>query len=746
MKRKSLLIAVSFLSHIFLIPAYAQVVLDGTMGTAGPVNGPKYEISTEYGQQAGANLFHSFSQFDINTGETANFGVSSATQNIISRVTGGGSSWIDGTLQSTISGTSEISGANLYLLNPAGVMFGPNAALDIGGSFHVTTADYLRMGESEQFYAAQENKLLSASPPSAFGFLDNEVSPVSFEGNGKIGKEEWDGNPMGLSVSDGNTISVIGGDISISGTFYLSGEENIPLGNLSAPGGEIRMASVAATGEVIPRQDDLDLSEFSTLGTITLSKHALLDTSGEGSGNMFIRAGQFFAENSAIQADTKGDQDGGLTDIRADTLSLVRSDIYSDAKGHGTGGNIHLRADEFVSISDFSRVFADTTGEEGESGDAGNVRIETRSLSLSDGSIVSSDTFDGGGNGGNITITGPDDSLAQSIDVSASAKIYSGAIQGQFPGADQGNGGSVNLEAENITFTNGSIIASESTGTGNGGNVRIYASESLRLSGKDHAGNPSKAYTATFSKTEGAGNAGSISIDAGEIVFEDEGGITASTRGPGHAGTIDVQTTRLHLDTGASISSESTSEDQGGDAGLIRIRAEDSVTLFNGSTITTEAINAGKGQIIIEVGDKLYLKDGKITTSIRAGAEDAGNITVDQDFAILNKGQIIANAWAGRGGNIRITGDRLIQSSDSRVEASSALGIDGSVHIEAPDKDLSGDLTVLPNNFIDVTRWMQKACAVRSEEDVSRFLLLGRDAIPTPLNDLMPSPPLEEKD
>jgi filamentous hemagglutinin family protein len=131
---------------VLLAVSHAQLTLDGSLGPRGPLTGPDSRIGAELGQIRGGNLFHSFGAFNVPTGGSATFTGPTGTTNILSRVTGGQPSMIDGRLR------SEILGANLYLLNPSGVLFGPNASLDVCGSFHVSTADVLRLADGAQFF------------------------------------------------------------------------------------------------------------------------------------------------------------------------------------------------------------------------------------------------------------------------------------------------------------------------------------------------------------------------------------------------------------------------------------------------------------------------------------------------------------------------------------------------------------------------------------------------------------------
>ena len=141
--------------------------------------GPNYSIGANLGKQVGSNLFHSFGQFGLATGESATFSGPATISNVIGRVTGGNPSWIDGKVQ------SNIAGANLYLINPSGIVFGPNATVNVSGSFHASTADYLKMSDGAKFQATNpDGSTLSAAPPAAFGFLN--ASPAAITVNGSM--------------------------------------------------------------------------------------------------------------------------------------------------------------------------------------------------------------------------------------------------------------------------------------------------------------------------------------------------------------------------------------------------------------------------------------------------------------------------------------------------------------------------------------------------------------------------------
>jgi hypothetical protein len=447
-----------------------------------------------------------------------------------------------------------------------------------------------------------------------------------------------------------------------------------------------------------------------------------------------------------------------------------------------------------------TKIFANTEGYDlnpGEAGDGGTIRIETEKLFLSGEGNISSDTKDGGGTGGNIMISGPGGEPAASVEVSNGGRILSGSYIAYLEGGSVGDGGTVEINAENISFTDGGWIGSESDGPGKGGRV-VIRGESVRFSGTGEDGAMSKAYTSSLNTEENAGDAGEILIEADHLVFENSGGVTASTLGPGNAGIINITADQVGLRSGASISSASEAEGEGGDAGTIYILADDislndnssvttetagegkagditlkasnvrlddnsfvtsastsasgdagdagmilldltgSVIVKNGGAVTTEAREGGGGKIFIGAGEQIYLLNGEITSSVRQGWGDGGDIITDSAHVVLNQSPVTANAFEGDGGAIFIVTENFLKSQESKVTAASERGNDGTVKIEAPDNDVSSDLAILPETYIDATQWMKRPCAARSGETVSRFVIKGRDATPRTPDDLQP--------
>jgi filamentous hemagglutinin family protein len=401
----------------FSAPTKAEVTLDGTLGPAGSLAGPNFMIPDTVGQTVGTNLFHSFGLFNINTSESATFTGPPAIDNVISRVTGGSQSFIDGLLR------SEIQSANLWFINPAGVLFDQHASLDIQGSFHVSTADYLKLGDGGRFEATNpEDSVLTVAPPEAFGFL-GERQPAGIAVQGSR-----------LQVPAGETLSVVGGDIRIAD------------GSLYAPGGRIDMVSVASPGEVLPHAPDLGVASFEQLGRIEVlhssSERPLtaagnvignVDASGEGGGRIFIRGGELVADNASILANTWGSEEGQ---------------------------GINIGATDQVTVRNGARITADTFG----SGSSGDVTVEAGSLEVRNGAEISASSF-GFGQGGNVTINATDITLQDGGRISAEAEGFGGT---------QADAGNITLEVGNLLhLSNDSSITTSARGEGSGSNITL---------------------------------------------------------------------------------------------------------------------------------------------------------------------------------------------------------------------------------------------------------------------------------
>ena len=181
-----------------------------TLSATPPAGKTQYDITGGTRPGGGLNLYHSFGNFNVPTNNIANFLNDSGltTSNILGRVTGGNLSNIFGTIQTTGFGS-----ANLFLMNPAGFLFGPNATVNVGGMVSFTSADYLRLADGVRFNAVSDaaaDALLSTAPVAAYGFLGSNPGAIKVEGSQ-------------LTVANGTGISLVGGNITIHGIYMRYG-------------------------------------------------------------------------------------------------------------------------------------------------------------------------------------------------------------------------------------------------------------------------------------------------------------------------------------------------------------------------------------------------------------------------------------------------------------------------------------------------------------------------------------------
>jgi len=690
---------------IVSLSSQAEVTLDGTLGHSGALPGPNYLIGEDLGQQYSRNLFHSFQDFNLQSHESATFTGTNNLNNVISRVTGGNPSHIDGLIRSTILN------ADMYFINPYGIMFGPNARLDVQGSFHVSTADYLRLEDGGRFDARHpSDSLLTVAPVEAFGFLGNAVAPISIDGYGEIMSVDEKSEQFGLTVLENKTLSLIGGNISIrNGHFFRENTvdddgnkiEIVRLNSLHAPSGRINLAGIAETGEIILGDNSLDISPSAKLANISITDQSLLRISGEGAGHLFIRGHDIIFEDSQIAAKSYGDKDNGVIDIYSNGSILFKngSRLYTRTLGKGKGTTLRLQAGETVEFSgeningSSSRISQWTESKQEGAGDAGILSIKAKNMYL-DGSDVTTWTT-GKGNAGDITIR-VEETLQLGGDNPASngsSRIYSSP----FSTSTGGNSGSILIEAKDILITDGSYISGTAFGPGNGANMAVRATGIILLTGVNDAGYASGLFSNTNPlRKSGAKNAGDITVKAGELIIEKGAMISSSTiakneRQSGQGGNITVHVAGAINISGVNIYGENEEGlgsgifvysrsvgGQAGDAGNIQIET-DSLSITNGAGISSSTNNSAQGgNITIRVNDSLTISGDSSRIKLGIAPSPTSSQSVFQEQfpeQRLSVSGIYANSSeqlnnAGNAGNLTIQAHNINLTAGGTINTS----------------------------------------------------------------------------
>lgn len=647
------LILVLYLSPSSIVSA--GVNRDGTMGPGGPIVGPHYIIpDTDGTRRNPQNLFHSFSEFNIESGESALFTNSGLPlSNVIVRVTGGASSSIDGLIH------SSIDGANFFLLNPDGIMFGPNASIDVPGDFHASTADYLQFSDDNRFYSNPSSpSVLTVAEPTAFGFL-KEHYPAAISGDRAY-----------LQVAEGRTLSIIGGDITWKGVPESTEDLLFLPGNLSAPGGTINIVSLAYSNKDL--LVDMGLTDITARGTISFSDGAKLSVTNQeyldytsphyfypksGAGQVVIRGGKMYFSDGGI--DAYGNP-GGLIDILGERLHFDNYFLYpnnfnwwedpenANISHPGTACKIALTGDFLMKHSSY--LF--------------NINL-------------------GAGNGGDISITANNVFLGDEVIDSKSYNSvgYYGYIGSTTMGA--GKSGDINIVAENLIVRSGFFVNTQSHGEGNPGNININLAQKMTILDQGSVGIISA----------GSGRGGTVNISSPEVLISAKHesdvtelitttGILGQIQGEAFGGEINLVADRLQLLDGGQISSLlAASGERFAKGSDVNIHAKEILVSgyvadsriepvpYSLSSIDARVYGGGEskqgGDITITT-DKLSLTNGgNIRTNLSADASGkAGNIDIQAgNINISNFGQIYADSFRGTGSS----GDIAIKAQDLTI-------------------------------------------------------------------------------
>lgn len=590
--------------------AGAQVVTDGTLGPARTLAGPDRQIPQRLGTTRGSNLFHSFRRFDVPAGESATFHGSAALSAIVGRVTGGTASRIDGRLAATAPN------ADLYLLNPAGVLFGPDASIDVPGAFHVATADHLRFADGTRFQATGRTPALSVADPAAFGFLG--------DGTGlPLDRRRIALDASALTFAEGATVTLAAGRIEIA-----AGDDPA----IVAPDGTLRLSAVDGPGEIAVRGTGSSVRGY---GAIVL--RGLPD--GDDDGGDDVDADNIDAHDidGADDGDDGSEGDdapdpaidlggatGGTAIVRAGTLTIRDFSIAADTQGGGTARRnaIDIRAQRQLRIEGESQLAAIAS----DGGRAGDLVIRAGRLELANDAELLSDVS-GTGAGGLVDVR------ATTLILTGDAEIASDVDEGS-----AGTGGRVRIVADDLRMAGDSEISSDTAGPGNGGAVAVKARGSLRI----------LQQAAIVTDASDRGDAGAIRLTAHRLLL-DGGTIAADSSGPGRAGAIRIAVTDTLALSNARILT--TSAEANG--GTIAVRTGRLVDLKTSRIATSVASGLGNGGDIELESAFVVLNPSSIAANAVGG--NGGNVTIVADTLFLAPGSAItASSLASVDGTISI--------------------------------------------------------------------------------------------
>ncbi|WP_339375663.1 two-partner secretion domain-containing protein [Calothrix sp. NIES-2098] len=656
--------------------ARAQIVPDGTLGAESTILTPNTNVQglpaslIEGGATRGVNLFQSFLQFNVGDGQRVYFANPAGIENIFTRVTGSDPSKIFGTLG--VDGR-----ANLFFLNPNGIIFGSNARLDVAGSFLATTANSFVFDNGLKFSATNPETapLLTVSLRPGLQFGASQSGSISNTGDLNVGQ---DLTLVGSNLDLQGNLQA-GRDVTLEspGDIYLN---NIKVSTNSNNNDFSRISINSTGGSVYLNGSNLNISNISSsyAGDITINarqeiriENASKISSAGNLGEIFIGTSEYadFYPSKVTIANSQinnsnfmdGNDVGNIVVKSLGDLLITNSSLETTTYSSGKGGNINIEASS-VSLKNQSSLLANTQG----TGKAGSVTVNTTggAVSLSDSSI------------------------------NTGTNQISVALQ-DLSNQEGAGGGDINITADSLFLTNNSILNASSLGSGDSGNVSITAAKTVSFTDNSilnartylqgNAGNVNiKAQELAFHNQSliqatsfGSGNAGNLNIITQSLSLSDISRIDAQTFGSGHAGNINIKTQSLSLTEGARINAETFGSGKGGNITINPLKDEDQATasvtisgsapliqVSSGFSVNTESEqpDAGTGgNILIKTGN-LTISDGGVLSAPSKSSGNGGNININvNNLELTSGGQIITNAYrSGQAGSIKINAtDRI---------------------------------------------------------------------------------------
>lgn len=722
--------------------AHAQIRTDTSLGQAAQtLTGPTYAIPQTLGKLAGNNLFHSFQTFNLASGEAANFSTTSPTlANVVSRVTGGELSQINGTLRLSAMGGATPA---FYFINPAGVTFGAGASVDVPGAFHVSTANYLKFPDGKFYADASNTSTLSSAAPSAFGFLGATRASVT------VKDAVLDGKSAGLSLVAGDLavehseVRASTGDLRVVAVGAATSEVNVS-GPLPVANGKLELDNQAFVYTKAASKDPTGGAIAIAAGDTTLRAGSLVSTltsSTQAAGAINAELGSLVIDGRSATAST------GITSQSATGNSGRGGDVYVAVRGNldilggglitsdtywsSASGKVSVSANTLTLDGAGHKSFARITNR-GADGDANGLTVDVAdSIVLKNSSLISASNF-GAGQAGAISLR-----AGKEIRVETDSMVTADTYM-------DGKAGSIELRAPNITLdgTGGKRLTQVSSqalsdGLGDAGTIRITAPGELRVihgsrvitgtSGKGSGGSidvtagavlldgsDTNRSTGLLSSTEplSSGSAGSIRINtSGELRLLHDAQISTDTYGSGDAGTIHVTAGSLLIDSrGGSYTTgifSTTGVDGQGNSGTIDVNIARDAQLIESSKVSSNTWSSSNaGSIIFRANNLLLDGKGNLSgagISSEAGFGSNGNggsvkVTVPGHVQLINVGYISSGTTGnGNAGSVVVNAGRLTIDGTASF---GLAGIDSGTFRDSPGSGGSVDINVAGNATI----------------------------------------------
>lgn len=713
------------------MPVQAQIVPDATLPSNSQVTANGSSFTIDGGTVRGSNHFHSFTEFSVPTGAEAFFNNGSAIDNIITRVTGGSISNINGLIRA--NGGANV---NLFLLNPNGIVFGPNARLDIGGSFLGSTAESL-LFEDGSFYSATNPEappLLTINVPLGLQLGPNSGS-IRVQGPGhNLTQERFavirDNRPTGVAVAPGNSLTLVGAEVNLEG------------GNLTGIDGRVELGGVVEGRVGITPAGGLEYDGVRRFGDIRLSGAASIDASGAGGTVQLMGRHIQLREASVIVSNATGPVDSGPFSLRAtESVEMVEgtetfpTGLFNQVEPEVTGnsGELTITTGQLM-IADGAvvnnstagigntgslQVTADVVeirGQQGnvsglysqvlplaDGGNSGNITVETEKLSILDRGLISTATF-GDGNAGDLIIRATEsvelrgigkEQIIAGVPARESSSIFSGGgaspTQNKLPDTVTGKAGNITIETGQLILADGAFILSSTARSQDGANLTIRATDSVILRGNNPSANPFLDTKSSFlssgvdaarlpdgSPFQPRANGGNITIDTGSLILEDGAVISAETQGIGNAGNLSIRASE-----GVQLRGF---DNEGQGSSMV--------------TIVSEGAMGDAGVITIDT-DRLMLTDRASISSETRGNGNSGNVIVraqslraDLGSQLSVSSEIPENFGAG---TLEITAAKIELENEAGFLAETAAGDQGNINVESQDLRLRRDAFISTN-------------------------------------------------